>query len=173
MFEKLIVLLHWRRRDRERGSMAVEFALAAPVLITLVLAVVDFGSFMNTSASLRGATRAGAEYAKANWNDPLIAANVTTATEQKVCGFLALTLSGSSCSPVTPNVSSACTCTDGTSASCPSAGGANPCIAIVPLDPRVLVSVTVTATQSFSPMFSWASFALPTTVTAETTVRTQ
>ena len=171
MFEKLIVLLHWRRRDRERGSMAVEFALAAPVLITLVLAVTDFGSFMNTSASLRGATRAGAEYAKANWNDPLIAANVTTATEQKVCGFLALTLSGSSCSPVTPLVSSACICTDGTSASCPSAGGANnSCPAA---DPRDLVSVTVTATQSFSPMFSWASFALPTTVTAETTVRTQ
>jgi Flp pilus assembly protein TadG len=151
--------------------MVVEFALAAPVLITLVLAVADFGSLMNTSASLRGATRAAAEYVKANWNDPLIA-NVTTATEQQVCVFLGLTLSGSSCSPVTLiSVSSACTCTDGTSAGCPSAGGANPCIAVP--DPRVLVSVTVAATQSFSPMISWASFVLPSTVTAATTVRTQ
>ena len=153
--------------------MAVEFALAAPVLITLVLAVADFGSLMNTSASLRGATRAAAEYVKAKWNDPSVP-NVTTATEQQVCVFLGLTFSGSSCSPVSLiSVSSACTCTDGTSASCPSAGGANPCIAAVPLDPRVLVSVTVTATQNFSPMISWASFALPSTVTAATTVRTQ
>jgi hypothetical protein len=171
MLERLIALLNWRR-GCERGSMAVEFALAAPVLITLVLGAADYGALMNTSASLRGATCAAAEYVKANWNDPLIT-NVTTATEQQVCVFLGLTLSGSSCSPVTPHVSSACTCTDGTSASCPSAGGSNPCISIVPLDPRVLVSVTVTATQNFRPMFDWASFAFPTTVSAATTVRSQ
>lgn len=160
--------------DRDRGSMAVEFAMATPVLLTLVMGAVDYGSLMNTSASLRGATRVGAEYAKANWNNPSVT-DVSTNTESQVCGFLGLTLSGSSCSPVTPSVSSSCTCVSGASVTCPSSTGSNPCTS----DPnpsndhRVLVSAVVTATQSFSPMFSWASFAFPSTVSATTTVRTQ
>jgi Flp pilus assembly protein TadG len=172
MFKKLIELLRSWQGGCERGSMAVEFALAVPVLIALVLGAADYGALMNTSASLRGATRAAAEYAKANWNNPLVT-NVTTEAEQQACSFLGLTLSGGSCSPVTPSVSTSCTCVDGTSVSCPSSGSANPCVVSNPTDPRVLVSVTVTATQSFNPMFHWASFAFPSTVSTATTVRTQ
>src|SRR6516165_10456792 len=113
MLNKLIALLHLRGSDREKGTAAIEFALATPILVILVLGTADFGMLMNTSASLRGATRAGAEYAKANWNNPSVA-NVTTTTQQRVCGFLGLTLSNSSCSPVTPNVSTSCTCDDDT-----------------------------------------------------------
>src|SRR5215470_18211461 len=114
MIKKLIASLYRRCDDWERGAIAVEFAFAAPVLITLALGAADFGGLMNTAASLRGATRAGAEYAKANWNNPSVT-NVTTDTEQKVCGFLGLTLANGLCSPVTPNVSTSCTCDDDTS----------------------------------------------------------
>jgi Flp pilus assembly protein TadG len=160
--------------DRQRGAIAIEFAVAAPMLITLVLGVVDYGALMNTSALLRGATRAGAEYAKANWNNPSVT-NVTTAAEQQVCGFLGVAFASGSCSPVTPGVSSACYCPGAsnptTAVACPGATGSNPCAANA--DPRLIVNVTVTATQNFTPMFSWARFAFPKTVTAATTIRTQ
>ena len=170
MIKKLIASLSRCRDDRERGSIAVEFAFAAPILITLGLGAADFGLLMNTSASLRGATRAGAEYAKANWNNPSVT-NPTTATEQQVCGFLGLTLSSGSCSPVTPSVATSCTCDDNSSVTpCPPTG-TNPCASQT--NPGVLLYVTVTATQSFSPLFSWTSFAFPSSLAATTTVRTQ
>jgi Flp pilus assembly protein TadG len=167
-----ILSRHFRkpRRDRERGSMAVEFAFAAPPVIMLALGVVDYGSLMNKWASLRGATRAGAEYVVANWNNATVT-DPTTGAEQQVCGFLGLTLSSTTCSPVTPTVATACTCSDDSTVSCPSSGSSNPCSSYS--DPRVLVSVTVTATESFTPIASWASFAFPSTVTASTVVRTQ
>jgi Flp pilus assembly protein TadG len=170
MIKKLIASLYRRCDDWERGAIAVEFAFAAPVLITLALGAVDFGSLMNASAALRGATRAGAEYAKANWNNPSVT-NPTTATEQQVCGFLGLTLSSGSCSPVTPSVATSCTCDDNSSVTpCPPTG-TNPCASQT--NPGVLLYVTVTATQSFSPLFSWTSFAFPSSLAATTTVRTQ
>jgi Flp pilus assembly protein TadG len=168
MLNKLIALLHLRGSDREKGTAAIEFALATPILVILVLGTADFGMLMNTSASLRGATRAGAEYAKANWNNPSVA-NVTTTTQQRVCGFLGLTLSNGSCSPVTPNVSTSCTCDDDTSVTpCPPTG-ANPCASQT--NPGVLQYVTVTAQQNFNPILSWS--VVPTQVSATTTVRTQ
>jgi Flp pilus assembly protein TadG len=168
MISKLIAWSHRRGDDREGGSVTIEFAFAAAILVILVLGAADFGMLMNTSASLRGATRAGAEYAKANWNNPSVA-NVTTTTEQKVCGFLGLTLSNGSCSPVTPNVSTSCTCDDDTSVTpCPPTG-ANPCASQT--NPGVLQYVTVTAQQNFNPILSWS--VVPTQVSASTTVRTQ
>src|SRR3954454_19228143 len=117
MIKKLIEAWRRRRDAGNSGAVAVEFAMTAPLLIVLVLGVADYGTLMNTSASLLGATRAGAEYVMANWNDPLVA-NPTTGTEQQVCGFFGLTLSGSSCSPVTPSVSTVCTCANGTTVTC-------------------------------------------------------
>src|SRR5262252_5708785 len=170
MIKKLIALLYRRCDDWERGAIAVEFAFAAPVLITLALGAADFGSLMNTSASLRGATRAGAEYAKANWNNPSVT-DPATATEQRVCGFLGLTLSSSSCSPVTPSVQTSCTCDDNSSVTpCPPTG-TNPCAANT--NPGVLIYVTVQASQSFSPILSWASFAFPSLLTETTKIRAQ
>jgi len=170
MLSKMIALLHRRGSDSEKGTAAIEFALATPILVVLVLGTADFGMLMNTSASLRGAARAGAEYAKANWNNPSVT-NTTTVTEQKVCGFLGLTLSSGSCSPVTPGVSTSCTCDDDTSVTpCPPTG-ANPCASQT--NPGVLQYVTVTAQQTFNPILPWTSFAFPTQVSATTTVRTQ
>jgi Flp pilus assembly protein TadG len=172
MIKKLVALLHRRRNGWDKGTLTLEFAFAAPILIVAVLGAADIGALMNTAASLRGATRAGAEYAKANWNNPSVT-NVTTGTEQKVCGFLGLTLSSGTCSPVTPWVTTSCTCNDNTSVTpCPPSTG-NPCFASNPLNPGLVIDVTVTAQQSFSPILSWASFVFPSPVQATTTVRTQ
>jgi Flp pilus assembly protein TadG len=176
MIEKLIDPLRWRASDPERGSMAIEFAIAAPVLITLFLGAADYGTLMNSTASLRGAARAGTEYAKANWNNPAVT-NATTSTEQQVCSFLALAFDTgtNTCSPVTPSVSTSCTCSDDLSVTCPTPGsGSTPCpVTAGQTDTRVFQFVSVTATRSFSPIFSWTGFAFPSTVTAASVVRTQ
>src|SRR5439155_25253589 len=126
MIKKLVALLHRRRDGWDKGTLTLEFAFAAPILTVAVLGAADIGVLMNTAASLRGATRAGAEYAKANWNNPSVT-NPTTGTEQRVCGFLGLTLSSGTCSPVTPGVTTSCTCADSTSITCPAATDPNPC----------------------------------------------
>ena len=171
MIKKLVALLQRRRHDGDRGTLTVEFAFAAPILIIAVLGAADVGALMNTAASLRGATRAGAEYAKANWNNPSVT-DPTTGTEQKVCGFLGLTLASGTCSPVNLlSVTRSCTCNDNTSVSpCPPTG-ANPCAAQTPSE--VIEYVTVTAQQTFTPILSWASFVFPSPVQASTKVRTQ
>ena len=167
MIGHLIGLLGRPGVDQQRGSIAIEFAIALPVLATLILGIADYGILMNTAATLRGATRAGAEYAMAYWNNPSVS-NVVIATQQQVCSALGLTLTSGSCSPVTPSVSTSCTCADNTSVTpCPPTS--NPCASKT--NPGVLLYVTVTATEAFSPIF--ASFAFPASVTATTVVRTQ
>jgi Flp pilus assembly protein TadG len=173
MIKKLIALLHRRGDDWERGTLTIEFALAAPFLTIMVLGAADVGSLMNTSASLRGAARAGAEYAKANWNNPSVT-DPTTGTEQQVCGFLGLTLSSGSCPPVSQlDVTTSCTCVDNTSVTCPAATDPNPCASNA-TGPQMLRYVSVRAQQqNFTPILSWASFVFPSPLTATTVVRTQ
>lgn len=51
----------WRRRDR--GATALEFALVAPVLLFIMLAVADFGNGLQQSIRLEEVARAGAQSA--------------------------------------------------------------------------------------------------------------
>ncbi|MEO5317930.1 TadE/TadG family type IV pilus assembly protein [Arthrobacter sp. CC3] len=46
-------------RASERGAVAVEFAILAPVLIMLLLGIVEFGRAYNAQASLSAAAREG------------------------------------------------------------------------------------------------------------------
>jgi Flp pilus assembly protein TadG len=158
MIENLIAGLLRCWSGRNEGAAAVEFAMTAPLLIVLVLGVVDYGILMNNAASLVGGTRAGGEVAKVN-------PSVTAAQ---------LTALGIFPSGATPSVSAPfCSCFDNTTVSCPAPGGAgaNPCA--VKSDTRVLRYVTVSATQSFSPVVSWTSFTFPASLNATTVVRTQ
>src|SRR5438067_897575 len=50
-----------RRLDR-RGAALIEFAIVLPVLVTVVLACVDFGRFAYTEINITNAARVGAEY---------------------------------------------------------------------------------------------------------------
>jgi Flp pilus assembly protein TadG len=56
------------RRDEEaggddRGAAMVEFALVLPVLVTLLVAIIQFGSAYNTKLALQAAAREGARAA--------------------------------------------------------------------------------------------------------------
>ena len=156
----------WRGFLAVDGAAAVEFAMAAPVLVLLGLGVAEYGVLMGSAASLESAARAGAQIAKA---DP----SVTAAT---------LTSLGLFPSGATPTVTSVCTCADNTptGTACPPGPLANPCagktnpfIAGNPTDERVFEYVTVSATQSFSPMVSYSSFGFPSSLTGQATIRTQ
>jgi Flp pilus assembly protein TadG len=51
---------------RERGAVAVEFALVLPVLLLIVFGVIDFGIVLAQKASLASAARAGARFGAVN-----------------------------------------------------------------------------------------------------------
>jgi hypothetical protein len=51
------------RCGRERGATAVEFALIAPILFTLLFAILGFGHLLYTMEAVSDATRTGARIA--------------------------------------------------------------------------------------------------------------
>ena len=51
------------RKARDRGSVAVEFALVVPALLLIVFGLIDFGRALNAQISLTGAAREGARLA--------------------------------------------------------------------------------------------------------------
>ena len=160
---------HRRSMAASAGSAAVEFAITVPLLVALVIGVADYGTMVNQQAMLEAATRAGAEYARANPGD----ANLVTNTQNTVTGFTTFS------SAVTATVSVVCTCVDNsTPANCnspnPCAGITNPSTAQT--DTRVLQYVSVAATQTVSPLIPHASSQLSVgtlTLSALTVTRTQ
>ncbi len=54
---------HRVRRNQRPGAVAVEFAIILPLLMTIVLACVDFGRFAHTYIAVTNAARAGAGFA--------------------------------------------------------------------------------------------------------------
>jgi Flp pilus assembly protein TadG len=158
MIETLIGFWRRLRHAGNSGAATVELAITAPLLITLLLGVADYGILMNRADALIGATRAGAEVVKANQN--------TTGPQLTALGIFPAN--------ATPTVSQPpfCTCVDNTAVGCPGAGAANPCAAKA--DTRVLKYVTVSATQPFAPLFAWPAFAFPASpLNASTVVRLQ
>lgn len=157
MFERLIGSLRRRREARDSGAVLVELAITAPVVLILLFGVADYGVWMSSADSLMAATRAGAEVVKANQNE--------TASQLTNLGIFPAS--------ATPAVSAPfCTCVDNTSVTCPGPGSTNPCAAKT--DARVLKYLSVSATESFSPLFSWASLVSPPgSISATAVVRLQ
>jgi Flp pilus assembly protein TadG len=54
------VTQHARRRRRDNGAAAVEFALVVPVLLVLVFGIIDYGIYFSDSLAVRSAVRDGA-----------------------------------------------------------------------------------------------------------------
>jgi Flp pilus assembly protein TadG len=151
-----------RKSARNAGGAAVEFAITAPVLVVLAIGGADYSIMAHKQDALEAATRAGAEYARANYfTDPNWAAN----TNNYVTEYMAF-------SPeVTVSPSTVCTCADGTSPAPNSCAGA--CSVGNPPDTRVLKFVSITATQDFSPLLAWRAFGFPATLSAMTMARVQ
>ena len=93
----------------ERGAVAVEFALIAPLLLALVLGIVEFSNFYNIQISVSQAAREGAR-TMAIKNDQ------TQATNAAKAGAPGISPSGFNVSAAnpTPFAFSSATCTAGT-----------------------------------------------------------
>ena len=143
------------------GAVLVEFALAAPILVTLVLGIADFGMMAASNAALEGATRIGAEYArdnstcKSNIQDTNCISGIKTAMQSAGNFSPAITF------PSDPSAS--CECDDGSSITC----GTTCAVGKTPN--RVLI--TVTASQTYTPILPWPG--IPTSLTASTELRIQ
>jgi hypothetical protein len=144
------------------GAVIIEFALAAPILVTVVIGIADLGMLAAKTAALEGATRVGAEYARNNstCQSDIQASSCITGIKnaiQRVGNFSpALTF------PSDPSPS--CECDDGTSITC-----GTTCVGAGKTPNRVLI--TVTASQAYTPIISWPG--IPTSLTASTEMRIQ
>jgi TadE-like protein len=144
------------------GTAAVEFAFAAPILITVVLGIADLGLLAARNAALEGATRIGAEYARNN-------STCQTGIQSSSCitGIKNAVQNSGSFSPALTfpsDPSPSCECDDGSSITC-----GTTCVGAGKTPNRVLV--TVTASQAFTPILSWG--VIPTSLTASTEMRVQ
>ena len=122
---------HAASDSRDRGSVAVEFALLLPVLLLLIFGIIDFGRAINAQITLTQAAREGARLASLGYSTSA----VTTRAQSAATGL----------SPVpTVTVTSAC----------PTGAGTG-------VDAVVKLSYTftfVTPVGAFAAMFGTASF---------------
>jgi hypothetical protein len=165
------------------GAVAAELAMATPFLVLLILGVIDFGAYMNSSQQVAAATRIGAEFARdsttcqnsANGIDTdkvvINAACLSGATNSIEAAMTnsmnfgsALTFPNMSACNTSPSPCLTCQCEDGSSIAC----GNSACAAAIA--PK-RVFVTVSASLAITPILSWAGF--PTTVPGLTQIRLQ
>ena len=141
------------------GAVLVEFALAAPILVTLVLGIADFGMLAANTAALEGVTRVGAEYARNVCKGDMSSSCISSIKST-------MTSTGNFSPPITfpSDPSASCECDDGSSITC-----GTTCTGAGKVPNRVLI--TVTASQQFSPILPWPG--LPTSVTASTEMRVE
>ena len=137
------------------GVSSVEFALAVPLLVTILSLLVDFGIGFYEKMQVEDAAQAGAHYALLHgWDSTAIQNAVTNAT----------TLTGVSASPAPTK---ACGCPSGsaiTSADC-----SGTCASV--LSPGTYVTVNAQAT--YTPLISYAVLGSTVTLTAQSVARIQ
>jgi Flp pilus assembly protein TadG len=125
-----------------------------PILTVLLMGIFDYGSLAYDSMQVSAAAHAGADYALHNgWSATGVQTAVKTATTLSV-----------NTTPATQSTSNACIVAGqvvpATGTTC--AGGGTPGTYVV-----------VVAQAQFTPLASWAAFALPSTISAQATVRIQ
>ena len=138
-----------------RGVAAVEFALATPLLATMLTVLVDFGFGFYEKMQVYDAAQAGAQYALLyGWNQTNIQNAVTGAT----------TLSGLT---ATPAPTQSCGCPSGTAVTAATCGTncANGLAAGT--------YVTVNAQATYTPLISYAVMGSSVTLSAQSMVRIQ
>jgi Flp pilus assembly protein TadG len=124
---------------RDRGSVAVEFALVLPILLLLVFGVVDFGRAISAQITLTQAAREGARLEALGYSSSAVTTRAQSAA--------------TSLSPVTVTVTS----------SCPA--GAGPGVDAVV---NVSYSFSfVTPVGSIAAMFGGVSYGSPITLSAQ------
>ena len=151
---KLFRRLSGVRADRS-GVSSVEFALAVPLLATILTLLVDFGIGFYEKMQVEDAAQAGTQYALLHgWDSTAIQNAVTSAT----------TLSGLSASPAPTK---ACGCASGTSVTSADCSG----VCASGLSPGTYV--TVNAQAVYTPLISYPVFGNSVTLTAQSVARIQ
>ncbi len=151
MNSKAKILPLWGACD---GVSAVEFGLLAPLLLTILLGVLDFGIGYWEHMEVANAAQAGAAYATKNGYDSTsIQTAVTNATS--LPGVQASPAPSETCG--CPNATGGIT-TASCSTSCTSGGTAG-------------TYVTVNATVTYKTLFTWPWIANPVTLASSTIVR--
>ena len=133
-------------RGTEGGAL-VELAVSLPILVVILAGTVDFARVFNMSVSLQNAARAGAQYGAysvANSGDTSTMQTTATGSIPQVTGVTATASRACMCATdagVFSNTSpSANNCTAAASTACPTG--------------HVVITVTVTATKTFSSLMS-------------------
>lgn len=60
----------FRRRDKDRGAAAVEFALVFPLVIMLLITVIEFSRLWNVQATISDGAMVSARFAAVHVDDP-------------------------------------------------------------------------------------------------------
>ncbi len=142
-----------RRDDLSQGAVAVEFALIAPVLITLLAGVADFGFAMYERMGISNGARAGAQFAIVSTNN---AGNAN--------GILQAVVNGTQKTAAQVNVASAMTCECN--------GAVVDCVTGVcagDLPPEIYVTVNVTYQHPL--IFPWPGVSNPVPMTGFSRLR--
>lgn len=121
-----------------RGQSAVELALVAPVLFTLLLMVGDYGRVFFQSITVADAARAGAQYGSQNLTTAVDTTGIASAATNDATQISGLTVSSSTF----------CTCTG--SAATVTCG---PAACTAPATQKTFVQVNASAT--FTTAFNW------------------
>lgn len=132
----------------DRGNVLVEFGLAAPVVLLLVVGAYDHGSAYVESLKMTGAARAGAQEALYEPNDWQNAARLERAALEDHAGH-PLTDAQIAAYPVTAAAITFCACADGSTVGCSTqcSGAA----------PNRLVRMTLSTTHDVILTYPWAS----------------
>ncbi len=145
-------LERWRAR---RGTAAIEFALAAPLLATLVMGVVELGFDIYQEMQVQNAVEAGALYAAKNGSDS--------------AGISAAVLSATGAANITASPAPLQFC------GCPDANGINAatCGTACPGGASVGSYIRISASAARISILPSASFGLPATLTGQAVIRLQ
>jgi len=137
-----------------RGSVAAEFAIAAPAVIVIAVGIADFGSLATESSELAGAVRIGGEYARLY---PLDTTGIQQSVQDAMRFASALSFPAS--------FPQSCECDDATPITC-----GESCATVGRRGPN-RVFMRISANYPFTPLVPWPG--IPAILTATTEVRVQ
>ena len=149
------------RLRSERGAALVELAVALPLLLVIMIGTIDFGRAFRTAMIVTNAARAGAQFGSQN------AVNATNTTGMAAAANAVFTANGLGTTPA-PSASTLCQCASTSGVFTNAASCSDPCTG-----GHLVVSVTVTATRTFSLIQPFPGIPSSVTITRSATARAQ
>ncbi|MEQ1726810.1 MAG: TadE family protein [Vicinamibacterales bacterium] len=149
------------RRRSERGAALVELAVALPLLLLIMVGTIDFGRAFRTAMIVTNAARTGAQFGS---QTPV---NATNTAGMATTANAVLTANGLGATPV-PTASTLCQCASNSGVFTNAANCSDPCTG-----GHLVVSVTVTATRTFSLIQPFPGIPSSVTITRGATARAQ